>query len=139
MAASDWSRSCAAREILVCLLPSTPSTRGILNLDLFRRLKFNGALHGAYLINAARGELQVDSDIITALEDGTLNGATLDVFPVEPLPITSPLWTHSKVMVTPHNAAPRSPRAIVANILRQIDRLEIGMPLEHIVDRSRGY
>ncbi len=126
-------------EILVCLLPSTPSTRGILNLDLFRRLKFNGALHGAYLINAARGELQVDSDIITALEDGTLNGATLDVFPVEPLPITSPLWTHSKVMVTPHNAAASIPRAIVANIVRQIDRLEIGMPLEHIVDRSRGY
>jgi glyoxylate/hydroxypyruvate reductase A len=126
-------------EILVCLLPSTPSTRGILNLDLFRRLKFNGALHGAYLINAARGDLQVDADIIAALEGGTLAGATLDVFPVEPLPVTSALWAHPKVTITPHNAAQSSPRALVTNILRQIDRFEIGMPLEHVVDRGRGY
>jgi len=126
-------------EILVCLLPSTPATRHILSLDTFRRLKFNGAMHGAYVINAARGDLQVDADIIVALEDGTLAGATLDVFPTEPLPITSPLWTHPKVTITPHNAAQSSPRAIVSNILRQIDRFEVGMPLEHIVDRRRGY
>ena len=98
-------------EILVCLLPSTPATRGILNLDLFRRLKFNGAMHGAYLINAARGDLQVDADIVAALEDGTLAGATLDVFPIEPLPVTSPLWTHPKVTITPHNAAQPRRRA----------------------------
>jgi len=126
-------------EILVCLLPSTPATRGILSLDLFRRLKFNGAMHGAYLINAARGDLQVESDILVALDDGTLAGATLDVFATEPLPITSPLWTHPKVTITPHNAAQSSPRALVSNILRQIDRFEVGMPLEHVVDRSRGY
>jgi glyoxylate/hydroxypyruvate reductase A len=126
-------------EILVCLLPSTPATHGILNLDLFRRLKFNGAMHGAYLINAARGELQVEADIITALDDGTLHGATLDVFSTEPLPVTSPLWTHPKVTITPHNAAQSSPRAIVSNIVRQIDRFEIGMPLEHVVSRSVGY
>jgi glyoxylate/hydroxypyruvate reductase A len=126
-------------EILVCLLPSTPATRGILSLDLFRRLKFNGALHGAYLINAARGDLQVDGDIVAALEDGTLAGATLDVFPSEPLPITSPLWSNPKVTITPHNAAQSSPRALVSNILRQIDRFELGMPLEHVIDRSRGY
>ena len=126
-------------EILVCLLPSTPATRGILNLDLFRRLKFNGTMHGAFLINAARGDLQVDTDILKALNDGTLAGATLDVFPTEPLPITSPLWTHPKVTITPHNAAQSSPRALVANILRQIDRHEINLPLEHVVDRRRGY
>ena len=126
-------------EILVCLLPSTPSTRGLLNLDILRRLKFNGALRGAYLINAARGDLQIDADILVALEEGTLAGATLDVFPIEPLPLTSPLWTHPKVTVTPHNAAQSSPRAIVANILRQIDRFEVGLPLEHVVDRRRGY
>ena len=126
-------------EILVCLLPSTPATRGILSLDTFRRLKFNGAMHGAYLINAARGDLQVDADIIVALEDGTLACAALDVFPIEPLPVTSPLWTHPKVTITPHNAAQSSPRAIVSNILRQIDRFELGMPLDHIVDRRRGY
>jgi len=126
-------------EILVCLLPSTPETREILNLDLFRRLKFNGALHGAYLINASRGDLQVDRDIVAALDEGTLLGATLDVFQTEPLPVTSPLWTHQKVTITPHNAAQSSPRSICANILRQIDRFEIGMPLEHLVDRARGY
>ena len=126
-------------EILVCLLPSTLATRGILSLDLFRRLKFNGAMHGAYLINAARGDLQVDADILVALDDGTLAGATLDVFPTEPLPVTSPLWTHPKVTITPHNAAQSSPRALVSNILRQIDRFEVNMPLEHVVDRTRGY
>jgi glyoxylate/hydroxypyruvate reductase A len=61
------------------------------------------------------------------------------VFPVEPLPLTSPLWTHPKVTITPHNAAQSSPRAIVSNILRQLDRFEVGMPLEHIIDRNRGY
>ena len=96
-------------------------------------------MHGAYLINAGRGDLQVDADILVALEDGTLAGATLDVFPTEPLPVTSPLWTHPKVTITPHNAAQSSPRAIVSNILRQIDRFEVGMPLEHVVDRRRGY
>jgi glyoxylate/hydroxypyruvate reductase A len=126
-------------EILVCLLPLTAATQGILNLDLFRRLKFNGALHGAYLINVARGGLQVDSDIVTALDEGTLAGATLDVFPTEPLPLASALWTHQKVTITPHNAAASSPRAIVANIVRQIDRFEIGMPLEHLVNRDAGY
>ena len=126
-------------EILVCLLPSTPATRGILNLDLFRRLKFNGAMHGAYVINASRGDLQVDTDIVIALDDGTLAGATLDVFPTEPLAITSPLWTHPKIMITPHNAAQSSPRALVSNILRQIDRSEINLPLDHLVDRGRGY
>jgi glyoxylate/hydroxypyruvate reductase A len=126
-------------EILVCLLPSTQQTRGILNLDLFRRLKFNGAMHGAYLINAARGDLQIEADIISALDDGTLAGATLDVFVTEPLPVTSPLWTHQKLTITPHNAAQSSRRALVANILRQIDRFEINLPLEHVVDRRRGY
>ena len=73
-------------EILVCLLPHTPATEGILNLRLFRALKRDGALGGAYLINAGRGKLQVEADILAALDEGALAGATLDVFPVEPLP-----------------------------------------------------
>ena len=126
-------------EILVCLLPSTPATRGILNLELFRRLKRDGALAGAYLINAGRGAQQVDADILTALQEGSLSGTTLDVFPTEPLPETSPLWTHPKVTITPHCAAASDPQPLVANILRQIDRLEAGLPLEHVIDRSAGY
>ena len=66
-------------------------------------------------------------------------GATLDVFPAEPLPVTSPFWTHPNVTVTPHNAAASDPRALVANILRQIERFEGGLPLEHALDRAAGY
>jgi glyoxylate/hydroxypyruvate reductase len=126
-------------EILVCLLPATPSTRDLLNLQLFTKLKRNGALGAAYLINAGRGSLQIDADIVTALDDGLLAGATLDVFPNEPLAVSSPLWTHQKVTVTPHCASACTPRAIVGNVVRQIDRAELGMPLENVIDRVVGY
>ena len=91
------------------------------------------------MINAGRGALQVDADILAALEEGSLAGATLDVFPTEPLPAASPLWTHPKVTITPHNAAASDPRALAANILRQIERFEAGLPLEHALDRAAGY
>lgn len=126
-------------EILVCLLPATPATQAILALGLLRKLKRDGAAGGAYLINAARGALQVDADILAALAEGSLAGATLDVFPTEPLPATSALWTHPKVTITPHNAAASDPGALVANVLRQIERCEAGLPLEHLVDREAGY
>jgi glyoxylate/hydroxypyruvate reductase A len=126
-------------EILVCLLPATPATQGILRLELLRKLERHGAAGGAYLINVGRGALQVDADILAALEEGALAGATLDVFPTEPLPAASPLWTHPRVTITPHNAAASDPRALVVNLLRQIDRFEAGLPLEHVVDRAVGY
>src|SRR5262245_316328 len=126
-------------EILVCLLPATPATRGIINRDLMRKLKADGALRGAFLINAGRGALQVDGDIIAALDDGTLSGATLDVFATEPLPAASAFWAHPKVTITPHNAAQSAPQTLVINVLRQIDRLEQGAPLENVVDRRIGY
>ncbi|MGA7486642.1 MAG: glyoxylate/hydroxypyruvate reductase A [Xanthobacteraceae bacterium] len=126
-------------EILVCLLPATPATRGIIRLDLLRRLKRDGAAGGAHLINAGRGALQVDADILAALAEGSLAGATLDVFPTEPLPAGSPLWTHPNVTVTPHNAAASDPAALVVGVLRQIERCEAGLPLEHVVDRGMGY
>ena len=125
-------------EILVCLLPATPATQGILRLDLLRKLKRDGAA-SACLINAGRGALQIDADILAALEEGSLAAATLDVFPTEPLPAASPLWTHPRVTITPHCAAASDPRALAANILRQIDRLEKGLSLEHVVDRATGY
>src|SRR5262249_5119439 len=126
-------------EILVCLLPATPATAGILRLDLLRKLKRDGAAGGACLINAGRGALQVDADILTAFEEGSLARASLDVFPTEPLPAASPLWSHPRVTITPHNAAAIRPQALVANVLRQIDRFEAGAALEHIVDRAAGY
>ena len=71
----------ARTEILICLVPHTPATDGLLNLQLLRKLKRDGAAGGAFLINAARGRVQVDADIIAALDAGVLAGASLDVFP----------------------------------------------------------
>jgi glyoxylate/hydroxypyruvate reductase A len=117
----------------------THDTKGILNLALFRKLKRDGAAGGAFLINAGRGPLQVDADIIAALDEGALEGATLDVFPQEPLPPESPLWVHPKVTVTPHNAGDISPRVFASEVIAQIERFERGEPLHNVVDRTRGY
>jgi glyoxylate/hydroxypyruvate reductase len=129
----------ARTEILVCLLPLTAATTGILNLALLRKLKRDGALGGAFLINAGRGALQIDADILTALKQGALAGATLDVFPTEPLPASSPLWTHPNVTITPHNSAASVPEEVVAYIVRQIDRFEVGGGLDNVIDRASGY
>jgi glyoxylate/hydroxypyruvate reductase A len=126
-------------DILVCLLPLTAETRGMLCYDLFRRLAQNGVLGGPVLINAGRGGLQVEADILRALDDGTLIGASLDVFEHEPLPETSPFWDHPKIYVTPHNAASSDPKALTKNVMAQIERFEQGLALEHVVDRKLGY
>src|SRR5262249_47876502 len=122
-----------------CLLPATPATNGILDLKLLRKLKRDGALGGAYLINAGRGALQVDADIVTALDEGSLTAGTLDVFPTEPLPAASPLWSHPRVTITPHNAASSVPHALVDYVLNQIERFERGEPLQNVIDRAAGY
>jgi glyoxylate/hydroxypyruvate reductase A len=129
----------ARTEILICLLPLTEQTRGILSHSVFRKLKRDGAAGGAFLINAGRGGLQMDADILAALDDGMLAGATLDVFPHEPLPHDNPFWSHPKVTVTPHNAGDILPAFLVADVMQQIARLERGEPLMNLVDRSRGY
>ena len=129
----------ARTEILIVLLPHTPATEGILNLELFRKLKRDGAAGGAFLINVGRGKLQIDADILAALEQGLLAGAALDVFPTEPLPSASPLWLHPHVAISPHNAAVSDPNALVDNVLRQIENLEAGRPLENVIDRKTGY
>lgn len=129
----------ARTEILVCLLPHTRATEGLLNLALFRKLKRDGAGGGATLINAGRGRLQVEADILAALDEGALAGASLDVFATEPLAVDSPLWTHPNVIVTPHNAAASDPNSLVANVLQQIERHERGEALQHVVDRKVGY
>ncbi len=129
----------ARTDILVSLLPLTPETRGTINATLLAGLAQDGRLGGPFLVNAGRGGLQVEADILAALDAGTLKGATLDVFETEPLPAESRLWTHPAVTVTPHNAAMSEPEAIATLISAQIRRLEAGEPLEHVVDPARGY
>jgi glyoxylate/hydroxypyruvate reductase len=129
----------ARTDILVCLLPLTQTTRGLINGTFLGKLAQDGRLGGPVLINAARGGLQVEADILAALDAGTLKAATLDVFATEPLPFESPLWLHPHVTVTPHNAAMSEPDACAALISRQIRRLQAGEELAHVVDRELGY
>jgi glyoxylate/hydroxypyruvate reductase A len=130
----------ARTDVLVCLLPLTPETRGILNLPLFRKLARDGA-HGRapIVINGGRGGLQVEADIVAAVETGALGGASLDVFEKEPLDAASPLWGLPNVVITPHVAATSTPAAIAPEIHRQILAFEAGGPLENLVDRTRLY
>lgn len=126
-------------DILVVLLPLTPQTRGVINGALLRKLARDGVFGAPYLINAGRGGLQVEADILACLNDGTLLGATLDVFEQEPLPADSPLWTHPGVTITPHNAAMSHPDAIGKQVADQIIDFENGEPLRNIVDPQRKY
>jgi glyoxylate/hydroxypyruvate reductase len=121
-------------DILICLLPLTPDTRGILNAKLFAQLPKE-----AFVINAARGGHLVEEDLIAAIDSGHLSGATLDVFNTEPLPETSPLWTHPKITVTPHIAAISEPRVAAQYVADRIAQFERGEPLDNIVDPARGY
>jgi glyoxylate/hydroxypyruvate reductase len=126
-------------DILVCLLPLTPDTRHILNRELFSKLNRNSPMGAPVLINAGRGGLQNEADILQCLDDGTLGAASLDVFAMEPLAADSPFWTHPKVVLTPHNAADTDPDEISKYVARQIERFEAGERLENVVDPARGY
>jgi glyoxylate/hydroxypyruvate reductase len=126
-------------NILVGLLPLTPDTRHILNRNTFSLLDGSSPLGAPVLINAGRGGLQVEADILACLNDGTLGAATLDVFEAEPLAASSALWQHPNVVVTPHNAADTDPDAICAYVARQIERHEAGETLQNVVELGRGY
>jgi glyoxylate/hydroxypyruvate reductase len=126
-------------DILVCLLPLTPDTRHVLNRDLFTKLNRDSPLGAPVLINAGRGGLQNEADILQCLDDGTLGGASLDVYATEPLPSDSRFWSHPKVVLTPHNAADTDPDEISKYVAQQIERFEAGGALENVVDRKRGY
>lgn len=128
-----------ATDILVVLLPLTPATRGMVDYRLLRELRRRNGLGGSVLINAGRGRLQRDDDILRALDDGTLKEASLDVFEAEPLARTSPLWAHPKVFVTPHAAATSDPAHLAAPMLSQMAAFERGEPLQNVVDREAGY
>ena len=136
---SELAAFLARTDILVALVPLTPDTEGILNRRLFEGLARDGRLGAPVVINAGRGGLQNEADIVSCLDDGTLGAATLDVFHAEPLPHDSPFWRHPKVTITPHNAADSDAEAISDYIVAQIRNYEAGQPLQNVVDRAKGY
>jgi len=124
----------ARTDILVSLLPCTPELENLLDRALFSQLP-----RGAYLINAGRGELLVEEDLIAAIETGQISGAALDVFRTEPLPSDHPFWSHPAVLITPHIASMTLPATAVEHVATNIERIRAGLVPHGIVDRQLGY
>lgn len=120
--------------ILVCLLPLTGATRGLLNKELFLQLP-----QGAFVINVARGGHLVDSDLIEVLDNGHITGAALDVFNEEPLPASHPFWNHPAIHFTPHVASVSDQESVIPQLLENYYRMCEGRPLMNLVSRDKGY
>ena len=129
----------ARTDILVCLLPLTRETRGILNRQLFDKLARDGATGGPYLINGGRGGHQVQDDLLAALQDGTLKGASIDVFEPEPLPANHPLWRAPNLIITPHTAGMSEPKTLLKKMVQDLLAFASGESLANIVDRDAEY
>jgi glyoxylate/hydroxypyruvate reductase A len=121
-------------EILVCLLPLTRATTGILNARTLAALP-----KGACIINAARGGHVVDTDLIAALDRGHVAHATLDVFPTEPLPVEHPFWRHPRITVTPHVASVTIAETASRVVIDGLKAMRNGRRPANLVDLERGY
>ncbi|WP_233161299.1 MULTISPECIES: glyoxylate/hydroxypyruvate reductase A [unclassified Achromobacter] len=132
--AEDYEEFLGQTDLLVCLLPLTESTRGILDRRTFAALP-----PGAAVVNCGRGEHLVADDLIEALQSGHLRGAVLDVFTQEPLAADHPLWRTPGVVVTPHMATMAAFETVAAQIVANIHRLRDGLPLVNQVDMAKGY
>jgi len=121
-------------DAVVCLLPLTAQTRGVLDARAFARMPKGGCV-----VNLARGAHVVTRDLLAALESGQLAHAYLDVFDEEPLPAASPLWAHPGVTITPHVAALTEPRTALPRIVENVERVRRGETPLDLVDREAGY
>ena len=137
-----WSRSSAepleavlgASDIVVCALPLTPETQGLLDARTLAAMP-----PGSYLINVARGGHVVEPDLIAAVRSGHLAGAALDVQRHEPMPAEDPLWDVPGITITPHIAAQPSVATIVAQFVEGVRCIECGAAPPQAIDRARGY
>ncbi|MDC6351531.1 glyoxylate/hydroxypyruvate reductase A [Zeaxanthinibacter sp. PT1] len=120
--------------VLVCLLPLTPETEGILDEKFFEKVE-----EGTYLINVARGGHLVENDLLMAIENGKISGASLDVFQQEPLGVNHPFWEHDNILITPHVASVSDMDSVASLLLENYRRLTDGDALRFEVSRSRGY
>jgi phosphoglycerate dehydrogenase-like enzyme len=121
-------------DFLVCLLPITPQTTGLLDRSRMSKLP-----KGSFVVNVARGGIVNEKDLLGLVDEGHLSGAAFDVFATEPLPPDNPFWAHEKILVTPHIAAQPSVGPVVEQFLENLKRLSSGEPLLNEVDRTLGY
>ena len=121
-------------DFLILLLPLTEKTKNIINSESLKMIKT-----GTILINAGRGGLIEDNELLKALDSGKLSACTLDVFDKEPLPPEHPFWSHDRVTVTPHISAPTRLRSSIRSILINIDRLNKGLQPLGLVEKKRFY
>ncbi|ABM34305.1 glyoxylate/hydroxypyruvate reductase A [Paracidovorax citrulli] len=121
-------------DVLVCLLPLTDATRHILDARLFARMR-----DGSALVNVGRGGHLDQQALLQALDSGRLSRAILDVTDPEPLPAESPLWSHPRVVLTPHIASMTQPETAVPILIRNLRRHGRGQPLPDLIDRRAGY
>jgi phosphoglycerate dehydrogenase-like enzyme len=123
-------------DVVVICLPLTKATHHMFSRDLFRQMQKT-----AILINVTRGGIVFGEDLVKAIDEGTIWGAGLDVTDPEPLPLDHKLWTHPRVIVTPHTAggSPRRAGRVIETFIENLKRRRDGRPLLALIDKRKGY